>query len=1573
MAVENPPLNRIYVLGYSANDRDFPIVSLNADPRVAGYRIPEDLSVCPDKRYPNHVFTGAQPISGDERVRHVWEILPSPSVPFTRYDDDLGPVQGSRRSVKNEGQFASLAADKRVTYEAREGSAIVYTELEESWSVATDEDGNSLFPFKDRDFYDASRGPVQERRQLFTPTGEEEGSLENVNGVITQTSYEPYNEFLSVKVVQTYKVDGPQLIGRATDNDGQLITVTTQRKGATGYIPPNPTATRTIEVNREDAESLVERIVDTPEVFKANTFSVERPDPIPQKFRVAVPIQSSQEIVEGDADPNVSLDEGELSKSEEQRNKFIKRVSSTSRDQAVLPQTLTGKSTNNERQEVTVTETLQLGNTDETPTATKTVESEALGDGNYVITKTQVDEVFSAITLSKERPDPVPAKFRTAIPSLTRQENLEGEAEEPTLVAGEIVKSEQQVNQFVKRISTTARDAAQLPRSLTQKLTTNEGLLATVTETLQTGDTTEFPTSKRTVESEALGDGTYVVRVTDSPKVFSSKTFRAEKVDLTPQKFKAKQSDLTTEENIEGTAEKPTLGENQFLQSEQQINEFVKRVTTNSRTTELSENLSEFVITPEGQLATRTITLSKSTQTLVPSATVIDGDIEELGDGRTVKTEIKVNNVFDGRQETLEKPEVIPPEFRASLQNRTISEVKTGQALILPSLSQDEISKTLQRLTEHKIRETKVTRPSSSYPPLTGELVENDQIKVTRTRTVAKGSQTITPSATVSGTVEALGDGFTLKTEDIKAKVFNAPTFSQEKPDNVPVEFRAEKPVTITEITEEGEAKNVSLSGGEISKSEQQVTEFLKRTRISTRDIVGGVTLQGEQIDQDGIKVIVTRSLQDGPQSIEPSATTSGQVEAIGDGKTIKTELEKAKVFDARTLTLQQAVQLPTKFITKETEEESFVEEAVDAEPEELGDSGTGIVQSTAQRVTAFTVRKTKRTVDGEKSTTEKQLNNSGQEITIESEISEDPSIETGAKVEIARTQAIGGGKFLKEIGTVKNVFDAKQETFSQSIQIPPKFFNEIVKENSFIEEGEEAVPEEVGNDGFGITQSSAQRVNAFTIRKTTTEQFGNTSLVENQTNDAKQKITVTSSIVDDPEVAPSATTEFTRTQAIGGGKYIKEVGTVDKIWNPVVFSREIPDVAPEKFKANLPLITTEETEIGDASPNDVLLEPNDLSKSSQKITEFTKRIRKSGRENTSSFLSSTMFTTELGGGIANVYETYGEGLISGTNNGTAIFGTVSDVTENLGNGKAVRRRVILNSTGGGQGVGGEDFTTEDTLPILKGQEYDEELDIVIPYKQFFARAGGDEADGERRRVTPRDVAHSQITRFDVEDTQDKLDNYFWVVSDMVEISLPPKLLSVRIGGSGTKAVSETDTTGDTYLLQKRESDSVDGDIAYEIEEGFRGVIPVSRVIFFLPKGSSGPDSVLGKVNEQFGGAKFWPNVRPKGYQITLTSDAETIETTQSVSFDSSSLSESTSRTSSTRISTIPPTLHGTLEISPLQTEGGNVTADPSVIGPTFNEKFPTGFYIYRINSTPYKFSYTRIEALVIEITEQYV
>jgi hypothetical protein len=957
-----PPLSRFYVASYAANDRDYPVVAIRLDPRTAGYRVPEDLSPHPDsKRYPNHVFTGAQPASGDQIVTHVYEILPSPWVPFTRYDDDLGPIQGRRRDVKNEGQQADLAADKKISYEGREGSAIVSNEIEETWSIKVDEDGNSLFPLKDRDFYDASRGAVQERRQLFVPTGEEVGTLENVNGVITQTSYEPYNEFLSVKIVQTYKVDGPQLIGRATDNDGQLITVTTQRKGADGYVPPNPTATRTVEVSREDAESLIERVVDTPEIFTAKTFSVERPDPIPQKFRVAVPLQSNQEIVEGEAELP-ELFEGEISHSEEQRNKFIKRVSTTSRDQTVLPQTLRQKSTNNERQEVTITETLQLGNTNEVPTATKTVESEALGDGNYVIRKTEVPEVFSAKTFQKTKDDLTPQKFRGAQESNTIEENVDGIASSPSLGTGEFAKSEQQINKFVKRVSTTSRAITQAV-TLLESILTPEGQTGSRTLTLASGVQTFTPSATLIDASvESLGDGRTVKTETRVPNVFAGKTVRKTKIDLTPEKFKAKQEDLTTEETVAGTvAASITLGAGEFAKSEQQVTEFVKRKSTTSRTVDQTSSLEEFVITPQGQLATRTVILAQGSQSLQPSSKLIDGSVDALGDGRSVKTEVRVLEVFDGQ------------------------------------------------------------------------------------------------------------------------------TFSSEKPDNIPVEFRAEKPSLVDEKTVEGQAERPDLEGTEIAKSEQQITDFLKRVRTTTREIVNAVTLKGEEINQAGQKVTIRKTLSKSEQQIAPSAKLSGDVQAIGDGYTVKTEREISTVFDQKTLSKQQPIQIPPKFINEETEEESFIEEETKAEPDELGTDGFGVTQATAQRLTEFTVRKSKTTRNGGSSLVEKQSNNSLQVVTITSEITDSPEPETlSAKIFSSKTQAIGGNKYLKETEKVDEVFDNKIISVSKADPIPEKFKvnSPTKKEEKIIEKTE---TDEIDSYELGEKElsKSEQRLTEFTVQET--------------------------------------------------------------------------------------------------------------------------------------------------------------------------------------------------------------------------------------------------------------------------------------------------------------------------------------------------------------------------------------------------------------------------------------------------------------------------------------------------------
>jgi hypothetical protein len=1508
---EQPALNRFYVASYAANDKDFPILAVRLDPRVAGYRVPEDLSPHPDsKRYPNHVFTGSQPSNGDERVTHIYEILPSPYVPFTRYDDDLGPIQGRRRSVKNEGQVAVLAADKRVNYEAREGSAIVYTEIEEEWSIETDEDGNSLFPIKDRDFYEPSRGAVQERRQLFVPTGEEEGTLENVNGVITQTSYEPYNEFLSVKVVQTYKVDGPQLVGQATDNDGQLVTVTTQRKGSDGYIPPNPTATRTVEVNREDAESLVERIIDTPEIFTAQTFSVERPDPIPQKFRVAVPVQTSQEVVAGEAELPELL-EGEISKSQQQQNKFLKRISTSSRDQAVLPQTLLQKSTDNDRQTVTITETLQLGDTSETPTATTTISSEALGDGNYVVTKTQVPEVFAGKVFQKIKDDLTPQKFRGAQESNTIEETVAGIAQSPTLLAGQFAKSEQQVNKFVKRVSTTSRAITEAV-SLAEKVLTQDGQIGTRILTLASGDQSFVPSALLIDASvEALGDGRTVKTETRVSNVFPRRIFRQVREDNTPAKFRAGLSRSIAESNIAGVATSPVLEEREIEKSEEQVNEFVKRVSLVK--TPSATGVREIVVKNSGEgynPLTTIITISpkESKGSGAEASAVVEN-------GKIVS--VKIIDSGSGYSDGAIAIAQSDPEPTAEAELL----VEVGLTII-----EKELSQSGQMVTTVSKIESEPTIQESPY--------------------------------TVRESFEQTNPNEFLKIKSIVNGILPLSSITTSSPVQIPDSIKAIHGERIIEAETVGVASPAKLRPdlGYIESTDTETSLNKKRSRgrlygKHSGGIVGVIVLSaGANYSQNTV--------------IEVGGDGRGAVlkPIIVDG-----ELGSVEILNSGYGYFESGVP-PVTII-------------------DLEGTGSGATISVGRDIPSAVISPI--SVTSKVTNEEKQI----AEVTqiLRGGDPEEPE-EPSATVDY-RTDNLGDGRFLVTKTEVPEVFGSEVFRKTKEDITPQKF--KAAQEDLTTEQNVAGTANPDISLGTGEFAKSEQQVNKFvkrvSVTKRSTEETD--SLEEKVLTPQGQLATRTLRLSKEgQEIQPNAFLIDGSIEALGDGRTIKTEVRVDDVFDEKQETIQKINTIPAKFRATIPEKTISSVLQG-TPPQITSLAQGEISKTRQRVGVDKFRETTTTQDPTpSAVLVSTEFTSELGGGIAQVYETYGEGLVSGTLSGRVIFGTVSDATESLGDGKRVRRRVILNPASGGQIIGDGESTTGETLPVLRGQEYDEELDIVIPFTQFVARAGGRDAEGLRKRVTPRDVVHSQVIKYDVQEAQEQLEEYFRIVPDMVEISLPPTLISASINGASTVGTVETDSTGETYMIKRSRRNSVGGSLSYVIEEGFRGLIPAERAIFFLSSENSSSAGVLAKVRDLgFDDVGLWPNPRPRGHEVVIREESELEETSEAISFDSAATSTSTTTEYNIKSVSIPPTLHKEITIAPFVSGGGSIVAEPSVLPETTstrpmknfgfgsirtgsdNGKFPTGRFIYRINSSPYRFTYTKVEALIVNITDEYV
>ena len=284
----------------------------------------------------------AQPIESDNanlRVVRIYETLPGPWLPVTRYDDDLGSVQGRRRAVLNTSQSATLTATTKTTYETRDLSCIVSWEIEETWSNGTGSGtGNAAYPIGIADLYDPEKGAVQITTQLVVKAGTEVGTLVNASGVITETKYEPYNEFLLKRSVEIWVIaSAPSLSGSQSDNDGIVATVTAQLKAQSGYTAPTPSATKSFDAERISEAVVKERVVDLGSVFDEKVVSAQKPDVIPERFRASVPSETTATVAAGTTAVMPTLGSTEIDKTIARTTAHKTKTTTTVRDNGALP------------------------------------------------------------------------------------------------------------------------------------------------------------------------------------------------------------------------------------------------------------------------------------------------------------------------------------------------------------------------------------------------------------------------------------------------------------------------------------------------------------------------------------------------------------------------------------------------------------------------------------------------------------------------------------------------------------------------------------------------------------------------------------------------------------------------------------------------------------------------------------------------------------------------------------------------------------------------------------------------------------------------------------------------------------------------------------------------------------------------------------------------------------------------------------------------------------------------------------------------------------------------------------
>src|SRR5205823_1228022 len=135
-------------------------------------------------------------------------------------------------------------------------------------------------------------------------------------------------------------------------------------------------------------------------------------------------------------------------------------------------------------------------------------------------------------------------------------------------------------------------------------------------------------------------------------------------------------------------------------------------------------------------------------------------DVQNLGDGTSLKTVGTVPDVFSEDRFERERPDVTPPEFRAVLETTTQSTVSAGTATD-PTLGVGELRKTSDQITEFKIRESTTARDIGSLPQT---LVDTDTDRDKQVQTISKtietsGTSTAVPDSTTDVKVIQLGDG----------------------------------------------------------------------------------------------------------------------------------------------------------------------------------------------------------------------------------------------------------------------------------------------------------------------------------------------------------------------------------------------------------------------------------------------------------------------------------------------------------------------------------------------------------------------------------------------------------------------------------------------------------------------------------------------------------------------------------------------------------------------------------------------------------------------------------------------
>jgi len=308
------------------------------------------------------------------------------------------------------------------------------------------------------------------------------------------------------------------------------------------------------------------------------------------------------------------------------------------------------------------------------------------------------------------------------------------------------------------------------PVTLNEVYTSRDKQLGNRTRTMRfQGDTIASPGPFRTVETKDLGNKHFIENVEDDGTLFSGATSTKEIADVLPEIFKANIPSYEYATNLTGVITVPQiLGTGEFYRSETQTDVFNMRRTTRTRTPPggLPISFQEYKLTPEQQVETITNTLNNGLQTLTPTATTIEAEVKNLGNGQSVARIGVVPSVFNHIRYEIIFPDVVPAEFRTGIPTTKTDQTVAGTAT-MPVPATGDLARVDEQVTALTHRTSSSTRASVSLPQ---QLIDQEVTEqfgggiLWNYRTLdVSGLVVDTGLFVVSSVVKKLGNGMDLK------------------------------------------------------------------------------------------------------------------------------------------------------------------------------------------------------------------------------------------------------------------------------------------------------------------------------------------------------------------------------------------------------------------------------------------------------------------------------------------------------------------------------------------------------------------------------------------------------------------------------------------------------------------------------------------------------------------------------------------------------------------------------------------------------------------------------------------